>query len=79
MAESQSLMAEYKRELDEMLAGVMPDHWEGHGRLKIAERDFSPKQHTFAHKLLGRLSEKHPDYDSEKLADKAIEMTEEKL
>jgi len=81
MAESQSgYDAEaFKNELDGICAGVMPDKWAGHGRLKIAERDFSEEKGTFARRLLDKLDSKYPDVSGEKLAEKAIAATEEKL
>jgi len=81
MAESQSgYDAEaFKNDLDEMCANVMPDKWAGHGRLKIAERDFSEEKGTFARRLLAKLDEKYPDVRGERLAEKAIEATEDKL
>ena len=79
MAESQTTMQEYKAELDRICANVMPDKWAGHGRLKIEERGFSNEKRTFARRLLAKLDDKYPDVSGEKLAEKAIEATENKL
>jgi hypothetical protein len=81
MAESQSGfdMSEYEREQDSMLAGVMPSTWLGHGRLVINERELSDKKRNFAQRLLDRLAEKYPNQPTDKLAEKAVETTEEKL
>ena len=81
MAESQNGfdVEAFKNDLDEMLTNVMPDSWIGHGRLKIAERDFDNKKKTFAHRLLQKLSKKYPDESGERLAEKSIKATEEKL
>ena len=81
MAESQSGfdVEAFKNDLDDICSGVMPDSWAGHGRLKIAEREFSEAEKTFAEKLLHRLNEKHPDLDSETLAEKAIAETEKRF
>jgi len=77
MGDSNSVVADAKKEMDEMLAGVMPSSWEGHGRLQISERDLKPQQRSFAQRLHANLSEKYPDVDSEKLADKAVAKAKE--
>jgi len=81
MAESQTAfdMEQYKHEQDTGMAGVMPDKWEGHGRILIHERDFSDKKRNFCLKLLGRLNKKYPDVCAERLAEKAIEAAEKRL
>jgi len=81
MAESQTAfdMEAYKYEQDTGMAGVMPDRWVGHGRILIHDRDLSDEKRAFAQKLLVRLNQKYPDVDSERLAEKALEATENKL
>jgi hypothetical protein len=69
---------EFKNDLDDICAGVMPDSWAGHGRLKIAERGFSEEKRTFARRLLAKLDDKYPDLDAETLAEKAIAETEKR-
>jgi streptomycin 6-kinase len=82
MGDDLSQIEAYKLEQDEITAqgDVMPDWWEGHGRIKIMERDdLTRRGREFALDLLARLSAKYPDTDSEKLAGKAIKMTRQKL
>jgi hypothetical protein len=76
MAESHDPLAEYKAELDDICARVMPDSWAGHGRLLIHERDFDPDDRRFARRLFERASENHPDMDAERLAEKVVEKVE---
>lgn len=81
MAESQNGydLAEYENELDSIIAGVMPDSWHGHARLKIAERDFSDKQAEAAKRLSARMLEKYENADAKTIAEKCIEKAEEKF
>lgn len=39
MAEETTLLRQHNKALDRGLKGVMPDTWEGHGRLTIRESD----------------------------------------
>jgi len=81
MAESQGAfdMEQYTHEQDTGMANVMPDRWIGHGRMLIHESDLSKEKRDFARTLLGRLNQKYPDVSGERLAEKAIEATENKL
>lgn len=65
-------------EMDEMIAGVMPESWHGHARIMIAGKDLSEKQHTLATKLSKRLLEKGKVADAEKAARLSVEKAQEK-
>lgn len=81
MAESQSGfdMDQYTTDLDSGLAGQMPDDWQGHARLAVANSDLGGKQATFAKRLAARLLDKHDGLTADTAAEKAIEKTEEKF
>jgi anthranilate phosphoribosyltransferase len=49
MEQSTNLVEEAALEMDEMLAGVMPDTWIGHARIAIATKDLTPAER---HKVL---------------------------
>lgn len=79
MGENPNLVEQAAKEMDEALAGVMPDSWMGHARLVIAGTPgLSEKQESFALKLSERLIEKK-GVSAEKAAELSVEKAEEKL
>ncbi|AGM11596.1 hypothetical protein M199_gp070 [Halogranum tailed virus 1] len=60
MAESQSGfdMRAYTNEQDEGMAGVMPDHWDGHTRIASFDAGLTEGQEDLAVRLTNRLVEK---------------------
>lgn len=67
-------------EMDQAIENVMPDHWEGHARTTIRERDdLSHDQQEFAVKLATRLIDKGKTSDAEKAALAAIKQAQKKL
>jgi hypothetical protein len=79
MAESHAeVVEEAKNTMDEQIAGVMPDTWHGHARLKIAERGYTGEKKMFAQRLAERVIRRF-DADAETAAEKAIQKTEEKF
>jgi len=73
------LLREAKREMDEMMAGVMPESWLGHARLAIYDSDLSGKQEEFALKLAERVGSKNEGVPANKVAESAIKKTREKM
>ena len=49
---------EYDNELDEIAAGVMPNSWIGHARIRAHEENLTPKQEEFFLTLTQRIAEK---------------------
>jgi hypothetical protein len=71
-------LRDYKKNLDSICAGVMPDSWEGHGRLAVRESEsLSGEKEAQAIQKLAEVSEKKPHlfekYGAEKVANKVIE------
>jgi hypothetical protein len=73
-----NILRQHNKALDRGMAGVMPDHWEGHGRLLIRddENDLSPEQEEKAIEHLENLARKKPQhfdkYGAEKVANRVI-------
>jgi len=74
------LLRDAKREMDEMLAGVMPETWLGHARLAIYESDVTGKQEEFALKLAHRVAENTEEtIRAEVFSKKALKETRERF
>lgn len=69
--ETTNLVEEAALEMDEMLAGVMPDTWMGHARIAIATRDLSDKDKADALAYTEQLVEEN-DYPSADVVDTVL-------
>jgi len=71
--------ADYRNELDQMLANVMPKSWPGHARIAAYKktRHMSDASVGYAVTFAERLSER-TGASPEAVADKALEVTKEK-
>ena len=71
--------ADYRNELDQMLANVMPNSWPGHARIEAYKRTrhMSDASVDYAVEFAERLSER-TGASPEAVADKALEVTKEK-
>jgi hypothetical protein len=64
---------EYKQNLDESIAGVMPDSWVGHGRIVLFESDAVPDTKVDSLiESLERLNQEH-DHSPETIAEAIID------
>jgi hypothetical protein len=55
---ARNIAQEAAREMDEMLADVMPDSWIGHARLRIADADIPESKHALAERVSSKLVER---------------------
>lgn len=72
-----TIVQEAEREMDEMLAAVMPEKWIGHARLEIAASDLSDKEAELA--LVHTRNILHENQDKDWGAEAVAERVMEKL
>lgn len=72
--ESETTMAEEAaRQMDEMIASVMPDSHEVHARIYLAGKNLSKEQQEFALDRVRNALDQHPNAPAEKVADLVLE------